>query len=111
MKIIEKPWGREIILVEDKDYIVKELIVNPGQQLSLQYHKFKKEAMFLIDGVGQLQIGSKCHNMIRLEPYLIESNTIHRLMAPTASTHCRVVEISSNHPDDVVRLEDDYNRK
>lgn len=39
--IVEKPWGFERIIEKNGTYVVKELVVNPGHRLSLQYHEKK----------------------------------------------------------------------
>ena len=114
--IIRKPWGSERIIERTNDYVVKELRVNPNSRLSLQYHIAKIETVFLVDGEGYLDIvcerhGQKClssQKMCRLYPYHIPSETVHRLY--TKNKSCTVTEISSTELNDVVRLEDDYDR-
>lgn len=65
--------------------------------------------MILVSGNGYLQVGKKIVPMERLIPYHIPPKTIHRLAAD-AFDDCLVIEVSSSELDDVVRLEDDYNR-
>ena len=41
-RIIDKPWGYEIIWAETEDYLGKILYIEEGNRLSLQYHEEKK---------------------------------------------------------------------
>ena len=41
-KIIEKPWGQEIIWAKTKDYVGKLIFINKGHRLSRQFHKIKE---------------------------------------------------------------------
>ena len=109
LKVIEKPWGREIILRQTPDYVVKTLCVRAGCRLSLQYHRVKSEAMQLGSGHAVLEI----HKNGIVTEYTLEQSvevqpgTVHRLVA---IDDCEVVEVSTPELDDVVRLEDDYRR-
>lgn len=105
----QKPWGHEKIIAKNDSYVVKEIYVKPHSRLSLQYHKVKIETMMLVSGAGYLYI-TGCMNkaLERLKPICIYPHDVHRLY--TKNEDCLVVEVSSTELDDVVRLEDDYNR-
>ena len=109
LNVIEKPWGREIILRQTADYVVKTLCVKAGCRLSLQYHRVKSEAMQLGSGHAILEIHEDGivteHNLEQSVEIL--PGTVHRLVA---IDDCEVVEVSTPELDDVVRLEDDYKR-
>jgi len=109
LNVIEKPWGREIILRQTADYVVKTLCVNAGCRLSLQYHRVKSEAMQLGSGRAFLEIhedGIVTEHDLRQSVEILPG-TVHRLVA---IDDCEVVEVSTPELDDVVRLEDDYKR-
>ena len=108
--MIQKPWGHETILETNPDYTVKQIYVKPKHKLSKQFHNEKTETMFLVAGVGFLQIGDDLFKMAKMFPYYIRPNTIHRLWAGDDAP-CVVVEVSTSELSDVVRLEDDYDRK
>ncbi len=103
----QKPWGHERILTKTNSYVVKEIFVKAGHRLSEQYHKKKTETMFLVSGNCLIHMGKNSFNPPKLAPVHIPPKTIHRL---EAIGDCLVVEVSSTELDDVVRLEDDYNR-
>jgi len=45
-----KPWGSEGILEINDCYMMKRLLVTKGHRFSLQYHKRKREAIYVISG-------------------------------------------------------------
>ena len=109
---VEKPWGYEIIWAAAPGYVGKVLHITKGHALSLQYHKVKDETVFVQNGTLVLELEDDRGEMqsLRLGPG--ESRRIlpgrrHRMIA---ETDVDVLEASTNHLDDVVRLEDRYGR-
>jgi mannose-6-phosphate isomerase-like protein (cupin superfamily) len=92
MRRIEKPWGYEEILEENKHYVIKRIFVKKGHRISKQYHKIKTETWIYPDG--------KIEN--------IPPGKIHRLEAKKKDIE--IIEISTPELDDIIRLEDDYGR-
>lgn len=110
MKKIDKPWGYELIWAQTDDYVGKILHINAGHKLSRQFHNIKEETFLVEKGEMKLEIGHPVHeilNMKEMDIYHCPPKTIHRMIAVT---DVDVIEVSTNHLDDVVRLEDDYNR-
>jgi mannose-6-phosphate isomerase len=104
---VEKPWGREIHFAVEKEYAGKILEVNAGERLSLQYHRVKKETMYVLSGLLDITVGDNTFKICPGQSITLNPNTIHRLCALEDS---RVVEVSTIELDDVVRLEDDHGR-
>ena len=109
---VEKPWGYELIWADTQSYVGKILHVAAGEALSLQYHEIKDETLFLLTGRLLLQAGPslaelKDHEMIAGQCFRIRAETIHRMVA---TVDCDILEVSTPHLDDVVRLEDRYGR-
>ncbi len=109
---VPKPWGHELIWAQTEHYVGKILHVEAGQQLSLQYHREKDETihvrsgrlLLLVDegeGLRELRLGPG-------ESYHLAPGVRHRLRA---ESDCDVLEASTPHLDDVVRLEDAYGRE
>lgn len=48
---VDKPWGFYVIHTEraDKSVCVKTLVINSGHQISLQYHKKRREFWYISD--------------------------------------------------------------
>jgi len=111
-----KPWGREVIFAETKDYVGKLLYINEGHKLSLQYHEEKEETILVISGKLEIFVsghGRRGLSSLKLsegDTYHIPPGTIHRFSA-SLGTNVVLTEVSTNHLDDVVRLEDDYDRE
>ena len=111
-----KPWGKEVIWAETPDYVGKLLYINEGHKLSLQYHEKKEETILVISGTLEVTVsghGRRGISNLKLsegETYHVTPNTIHRFAA-TCGTNVVLAEVSTNHLDDVVRLEDDYDRE
>ena len=55
VKIVEKPWGRELWLAHTDKYALKIIEVNKGTRSSLQYHERKHEHIYLDAGVLQVE--------------------------------------------------------
>jgi mannose-6-phosphate isomerase-like protein (cupin superfamily) len=111
--MIDKPWGHEEIFAETAVYVGKILAINAGEALSLQYHEVKEETLRVLDGELDMVTGPDVDSLttIRLRPgdvFHVSPGELHRMVA---ATNCRLLEVSTNHLDDVVRLEDRYGRK
>jgi mannose-6-phosphate isomerase len=109
---VEKPWGYELIWAETSDYVGKILHVNAGEALSLQYHEVKDEVIFLLTGRMLFQAGPSAdelidYDMVAGQSFHVRTGTVHRMVA---QTDCDILEASTPHLDDVVRLEDRYGR-
>jgi mannose-6-phosphate isomerase len=113
-QIVDKPWGHEFIFANvPGGFTGKELHVRAGQSLSLQYHERKEEVLAVRSGRIQLEIGESVEQLDRIEltpgeSVRIPPGLVHRTTALEDSV---VLEASTYHPDDVVRLDDMYGRE
>lgn len=112
VKVVKKPWGRELWFALSKKYAGKILIIRKGHRSSLQYHKLKEESMLLDYGLLKLEIGKKPDQLKTriIRPgtaFHLPPKTIHRMQA---LKDCRLIEVSTPQLTDVVRIDDDYNR-
>ena len=110
---VEKPWGWELVWAEADDYVGKLLFVRAGESLSLQYHEAKDESWLVQEGRARLELGDVGDELEVLEiapgdAFRFRPRTVHRVTAIEDTT---VVEVSTSHPTDVVRLEDRYGRE
>ncbi len=108
---VEKPWGHEIIWARTPAYVGKLLFIRKGHKLSLQYHNVKEETIYLHAGEMLLTVDEGGALRVKaLRPgdeHHIAPRVRHRM---EALQDCTVFEVSTNHLDDVVRLEDAYGR-
>ena len=111
-KVVEKPWGRELIFAHTDKYVGKEIFIKAGELLSRQYHNKKDETVYVIDGPLIIEVGDNPPERIELhngQSYHIPPKTIHRYISPE-NKDCVIIEVSTTELDDVVRLEDRYGR-
>jgi mannose-6-phosphate isomerase len=111
-RVVSKPWGSELIWAETSDYLGKILRVNAGEALSLQYHEKKDETIHLLKGRMRFWAGPSAERLAEIELVAGESfhvtpGTVHRM---EGITDCEILEASTSHIHDVVRLEDRYGR-
>jgi mannose-6-phosphate isomerase len=114
VKKVEKPWGHELIWAHTGIYVGKVLFVKAGHSLSLQFHRQKDESWLVQSGRAKLELGEAGESMLK-EEVIVAGNafhyapgTVHRVTAIEDTT---ILEVSTPHLDDVVRLEDAYGRK
>lgn len=110
---VEKPWGWELVWAEADDYVGKLLFVRANESLSLQYHEVKDESWLVQEGRARLELGDLGGELETVEigsgdAFRFRPRTVHRV---TAIEDTLVVEVSTNHLADVVRLEDRYGRE
>ncbi len=110
---VEKPWGWELVWAETEAYVGKLLFVRAGEALSLQYHEVKDESWLVREGRARLELGSVGEDLesVEIEPgdaFRFRPGTVHRV---TAIEDVLVLEVSTPHLEDVVRLEDRYGRE
>jgi len=110
---VDKPWGWELVWAEADDYVGKLLFVRAGEALSLQYHERKDESWLVQEGRARLELGDVGSELESVEiragdAFRFRPGTVHRV---TALEDTLVVEVSTPHLDDVVRLEDRYGRE
>jgi mannose-6-phosphate isomerase len=111
-RVVEKPWGHELIWAHTDRYVGKILHVKAGERLSLQYHRQKDETIMLLSGklLFEHYEEGETPRTVELkarEPFHIRPGLRHRMIAVE---DCDIVEVSTPELDDVVRLEDKYGR-
>lgn len=112
VRVVQKPWGHETIWAHTEHYVGKVLHIKAGHALSVQYHNQKDETLHLLRGEMIYRVGTgdalveqplKAGQSFRNTP-----GTVHQM---EAVTDCDVLEASTPHLDDVVRLSDRYGRE
>jgi mannose-6-phosphate isomerase-like protein (cupin superfamily) len=111
---VDKPWGYELIWALTEAYCGKLLHVKAGHSLSLQFHRVKDEAWYVQGGRARLELGAVGDAVLQHEiigpgdAFHYTPGTVHRV---TALEDTDILEVSTPHLDDVVRLEDAYGRE
>lgn len=109
---VDKPWGNELIWADNELYVGKVLHIEEGEILSLQYHERKDETIHVLTGRIALTVGARADALEVVElpegsGYRLEPGVVHRMEALETSD---VLEASTPHLEDLVRLEDRYGR-
>ena len=108
----ERPWGRYEVLEERAGFKVKVLEVKPGARLSLQRHARRGEHWVVVQGVADVVCGDQELQLSRGEHIQIPPQTNHRL-GNSGQELLAIIEVQLGDylgEDDIVRLEDDYER-
>jgi mannose-6-phosphate isomerase len=113
MKIVPKPWGRELWIAHTDKYAMKIIEIKKGTRCSLQYHVKKHEHIYVDSGAMQVEWENDQGQMetLILNPGEVIENKPGRKHRMTAIEDLRLFEVSTPELDDVVRLADDYQRE
>ena len=105
-------WGKFRKFPHEDASAVKIITVEPGGRLSLQRHELRAEFWVVLDPGLEVTVGDRVWQAARNEEILIPRRAPHR-MRNIGQAPARVMEIwiGRSSESDIVRLEDDYNRK
>jgi len=104
----ERPWGNFERFTLNEPSTVKMITVLANEEFSLQYHKNRVEFWKILTDGGTIMIGESIFDGKKGDEYTIDHNVLHRVKGP-----CVFLEIATGTFDeaDIIRVEDDYNRK
>ena len=107
-----RPWGYYDSIDSGNGFQVKRILVNPGAQLSLQKHKYRSEHWIVVKGVAKVTCAEKVFELKENQSTYIPKGTAHRLRN-NGDKPLEIIEIQTGNyleEDDIIRLEDDYQR-
>jgi len=111
-KKVHRPWGSYEVLIEGENYKLKKIVVAPKKKLSLQKHFHRNEHWIVVSGTATVTVDDKTFLVRPNESTYIKMGEIHRLandgIIPVVLIEAQVGEYTEE--DDIVRLEDDYER-
>ncbi len=107
-----RPWGSFTILADEPDHKVKRIVVKPGQRLSLQRHKHRKEHWLVVSGTALVTRNDELLTVGSGGCVDIALGDIHRVQneGPEEVVFIEVQLGDYFGEDDIERLEDDYGR-
>ena len=111
-KRVYRPWGSYESLVNAHRFQVKRIIVNPGQQLSLQMHHHRAEHWIVVSGTAKVTCGEKEYLLSEDQSTYIPLGNRHRLSNPGVIP-LELIEVQTGSylgEDDIVRFQDVYGR-
>jgi mannose-1-phosphate guanylyltransferase len=108
-----RPWGSYTVLEDDPHFKVKRIEVKQGQKLSLQKHYRRSEHWVVVAGIAKVTVGESVKNYQANDYIYIPKEEVHRLENEHPEKVVLVeVQVGDYFgEDDIVRLQDDYNRE
>jgi len=106
------PWGTWTVLREGMGYKVKLIEVWSGHRLSLQFHHYRSEHWVVVSGRARVMLDDQVLELAPFESAVVRVGAVHRLENPW-SDPLVIVEVQRGEilsEEDIVRLEDDYER-
>lgn len=112
MKIVHKPWGKEEWLELNEAYCYKRIYINAGYKTSYQYHEFKRETNYIIEGTAEVWLENE-EGVV--ERKIMKAGEYFNVIPPRkhrviAITDIILQEVSTPHVDDVIRINDEFSR-
>ncbi len=107
-----RPWGYYQSVDRGSRYHVKRIVVKPGARLSLQKHLHRAEHWIVVRGTAEVTRNDDVVLVHENESIYLPIGTIHRLANP-GKIDLELIEVQTGSylgEDDIVRLEDVYNR-
>lgn len=112
-KKVHRPWGCFTSIEKNNSYQVKQLVINPGEKISLQKHQRRSEHWIVISGIATVTRGESITKLYPNQSTFIPIGEIHRL-ENQEKEDLIIVEIQTGEyfgEDDIIRLDDDYQRR
>lgn len=110
--IVYRPWGHYVVLEDGIEFKIKKVTVKTACRLSLQKHLHRNEHWVIVKGSAKIINGDRTLVLNSNESTYIPAGCIHRIEnigdCDLVFTETQVGSYLGE--DDIVRLEDDYNR-
>lgn len=109
---VYRPWGSYETLVLSDRFQVKRIVVDPGEENSLQLHYHRAEHWIVVSGTAEVTIGDTVRLLTENESVYIPLGMKHRIKNP-GTIPLVFIEVQSGAylgEDDIVRLQDNYGR-
>jgi mannose-6-phosphate isomerase len=109
-----RPWGNYRVIEESDKYKIKMIEVNTGGRLSYQYHYRRSEVWTIIAGIATVTLDGVEESYHSGDTILIPQGAKHRIENKEVWEQPLIfIEVQHGSyfgEDDIVRIEDDYNR-
>jgi mannose-1-phosphate guanylyltransferase/mannose-6-phosphate isomerase len=107
-----RPWGYYQSVDHGARYQVKRIVVKPGQRLSLQKHFHRAEHWIVVKGTAEVTRDEEVVLVHENESIYLPIGCVHRMANP-GRIDLELIEVQTGSylgEDDIVRIEDIYNR-
>jgi len=109
---VHRPWGSYQSVDNGDRHQVKRIIVKPGGRLSLQKHHHRSEHWIVVRGAARVTVNETVKTVHENESIYIPIGAVHRLENP-GKILLELIEVQTGSyfgEDDIIRIEDDYQR-
>jgi mannose-1-phosphate guanylyltransferase / mannose-6-phosphate isomerase len=107
-----RPWGYYQSVDQGARYQVKRIVVKPGCRLSLQKHFHRAEHWIVVSGTAEVTRNQEVLHVHENESIYLPIGCDHRLANP-GKINLELIEVQTGSylgEDDIIRIEDVYNR-
>jgi mannose-6-phosphate isomerase-like protein (cupin superfamily) len=109
---VHKPWGYYNTLINNKEFLVKKIVIFSKQSISLQIHNFRSEHWIVLEGTATILINKNEITLKKSESTYVPRKTEHKVTNNTDEPLIILetqlgTKLSEN---DIIRIEDQYNR-
>ena len=109
---VYRPWGNYEQLDNGTGFQVKRITIKPHGVLSLQKHEYRAEHWVVVQGKPEITIDGSVQTLEPNQSIYIPLGSVHRLANRTEDPVV-IIEVQTGSylgEDDIIRLEDEYNR-
>ena len=110
--LVFRPWGYFNSVIQNDNYQIKIISLNPGAKISLQKHEHRSEHWIVILGIATVTRETEEYELRVNESTFIRAGEVHRL-SNNQSFELKIIEIQTGEylgEDDIIRLDDIYQR-
>jgi mannose-1-phosphate guanylyltransferase/mannose-6-phosphate isomerase len=107
-----RPWGAFKVLAQGQNFLVKQLSVQPGAQISLQSHDYRSEHWVVVAGTATVELKGASTELSQGQAITVNNQEKHRLLNNTTQM-LEVIEVQTGsylNETDIVRYDDVYGR-
>jgi mannose-6-phosphate isomerase len=108
----KRPWGSFYVIHDEVNYKLKRIEVNPESRLSYQFHNGRAETWVIIQGNAKVTLDDADHYYKKGDTVIIPKLSKHRV-ENVSKEKLIFIEVQTGDyfdEDDIVRIDDDYNR-
>jgi mannose-1-phosphate guanylyltransferase / mannose-6-phosphate isomerase len=109
---VHRPWGSYQSVDNGDRHQVKRITVKVGERLSLQKHHHRSEHWIVVRGTARVTVDELVKTVHENESIYIPIGAVHRLENP-GKILLELIEVQTGSylgEDDIIRIEDDYQR-
>jgi mannose-1-phosphate guanylyltransferase/mannose-6-phosphate isomerase len=109
---VHRPWGSYQSVDMGERHQVKRIVVKPGGRLSLQKHHHRSEHWIVVRGAARVTVNELVKTVHENESIYIPIGATHRMENP-GKIPLELIEVQTGSylgEDDIIRIEDDYQR-